>query len=160
MERKNDTTNVVKATTTVGVAKTSDTDIRSIWEKNVDKRSRGGTMMIFEDFRMSLGGADSHWGTKVFYKTCIDLGILKKCDGSSSHCPTIKVIEKYPNLFFYDEPTMQWGIASGELDDWNDNILPHIVVHAQKVREQFAEVKKIKAKARYYENKNVTKELF
>ena len=138
----------------------SDIDIKALWERNADKRSRNGTMMLFDDFRMSLGGGDSEWGTKVFYKTCVDLGILRKCAGKKSYCPTDKVVAKYVNLFKFDEETIQWGIASGEIDRWNDEILPHIVTHAKKVREQVALAKKIKAKARYHETKNLTKELF
>jgi hypothetical protein len=138
----------------------SDNDIKSVWERNVNVRSRDGKMMLFDDFRLSLGGADAKWGTKVFYKTCTDLGVLKKCENSTGYCPTTKVIEKYPNLFHFDKETQQWGISTSELDNWNDSILPHIVKHAMDVREQFAQVKKIKNRARYYENKNVTKELF
>jgi len=152
MESRNISINVVNST---GVK-----SIEEMWSDVVSKQSRDGKMMLFEHYRINLGGADSSWGTKVFYKTCVDLGILSKCSNLNKYCPTEKAICKFPDLFYYDNDTEQWGINSEEIDVWNENILESIVVHAKVVREQISVARKIKNKAKYHETKNQAKGLF
>ena len=153
-----------RGTSSVSIS-TASVSSSDVWDNNKKKRSRNGSLVLFDDFRMALDGKESkQWGKKVFNKTVIDLGVLEKCTEdhkvSSTYCPTTKAMDKYADMFAYDIDTKQWGIASEALDMWNEEILPHIVSHAKVVRKQLVEVAKIKARARYYENKNVTKELF
>ena len=119
-----------------------------------DKKTSNGLMMMFEDYRLSLGGADAKWGTKVFYKSLIDLEVLEKSD--NRYCPTTKMMDKYGDLFYYDAEKRQWGVASDKLNDWNDIVLEPLVNRAKIVREQLEEAKKIRQRAMYIANKKST----
>ncbi len=127
------------------------------WKAIKDKASRQGKMMLFNDYRVSLGGTDAGWGTKVFKKVLFDIELVEPCDKDmgqkGTFCPTEKALNKYPQFFFYDEETDIWGLNNMMIPEFDEIILPVIVQHAIVVRKQFKEAAKRRAQARRLEKK-------
>lgn len=127
------------------------------WTRIKAKISRDGKMMLFEDYRVSLGGADAGWGTKVFKKSLSDIGFVEECDKEAGQkgtfCPTEKALEKYERLFYYDDVGDIWGLSDSHIEEFDELVLPVLVKKAIDVRHQFKEGAKRRAQARYIENK-------
>ncbi len=133
------------------------------WKSIKDKMSRNGKMMLFDDYRTSLGGADAGWGRKVFKKTMFDIGLLEPCDievgRRGTFCPTEKALEKYGKFFFYDEENDIWGLNNLLIEEFDEVVLPAIVTHSIEVRKQFKEAKKRREQARRIEKKVSKKDI-
>lgn len=137
------------------------------WEENKRIRSREGQMMTFDDYRTSLGGGDNGWGTHVFYRTLIGIGLVEKCqehhNTKSKYCPTEQAIERYPHFFYYDDEAKLWGLnnitITGE-EGFDEIVLPFIASEAVKVRRQWKEEKRRRASAARFGKKNMTRSLF
>ncbi len=135
------------------------------WAKVKEKASRDGAMMLFDTYRVSLGGADAGWGTKVFKKAIIDIGFVEECSKEAGQkgtfCPTANALDKYPALFHYDPETNIWGLNNSNIHIFDEDILPTLVTMAVDVRAFIKEAKKRRQQARYIENKQgKSKKLF
>ncbi len=135
------------------------------WAKVKDKASRDGAMMLFDTYRLSLGGADAGWGTKVFKKALIDIGFVEKCikeaGQTGTFCPTSQALNKYEELFHYDPETNMWGLNNNNIHIFDEDILPILVTMAVDIRAYFKEAQKRRQQALYLEKKQgKSKKLF
>ncbi len=127
------------------------------WIKIKEKQSRNGKMMLFDTYRISLGGSDAGWGTKVFKKSLVDIGFVEECSKEAGQkgtfCPTEEALERYPELFHYDSESDIWGLNNENISEFDEKILPYLVTMAVEVRQFFKEAKKRREQARRLEKK-------
>ena len=140
------------------VERTPEDKVRDIWDDIFRAKTRNGEMLLFDDYRISLGGADNGWGTKVFFKTMTDLGLLERCDKEKhrsvgTYCPSVQAMQKYPQYFYYDTKTNVWGFNHKEIASFDEVILPIITSKGLIVRNQLKEAARRRKLAREYEKR-------
>ncbi len=153
-----DTGNIIpKKRTEVSTTTRVDRGAEDRWNKIKQKASRNGTMMLFEAYRMSLGGADNDWGTKIFKQTMIDIGLVETCKGmagrSGTFCPTTKALDKYGRFFVYDPDSNIWGLSNQNITEFDEVVMPVLVETAIEVRKKQKEARKRRAEARRMEQR-------
>ena len=130
--------------------------IKDMWIDFQIKKSRNGTFAAFDDYRQSLGGRGI-WGTKIFFRALIELNFITYCkeeNGSSGkYCPTEYAMERYGDMFRWDDEEKLWGLSEAHLDQFEIDIFPHLLTTARKLDKMYAIEKKEKAKARYIAKK-------
>ncbi len=152
METQNDTTELVTRQTTeieIGEARLR---IRNMWNDFRIKKSKGGTFVHFNDYRYSLGGRGI-WGTKIFFRALIEIGLIVECDeeepSKGRYCPSEAAMNRYENIFRWDEESEIWGLSEQHLDDFEEQIMPALLQAARKLEVIFDEEKKANSRAKY-----------
>ena len=132
------------------------TRIKDMWRDFQDKKSRNGTFVAFDDYRQSLGGRGI-WGTKIFFRSLRELSFIIDCEeeneSSGRYCPTEYAMNKYGDMFRWDDEDKIWGLSETHLDLFDEKIFPALLSTARKLEAVFKEEKKEKARARYAEKK-------
>ena len=138
------------------VVASSSTRIKDMWRDFQEKKSRNGTFVAFDDYRQSLGGRGI-WGTKIFFRSLRELSFIIDCeednDSTGRYCPTEYAINKYGDMFKWDEEQKLWGLSETHLDMFDEKIFPALLSTARKLEAVYKEEKKEKARAKYAENK-------
>ena len=134
------------------VALSSKVRMKDMWEAFKETKSRNGTFVAFGDYRQSLGGRGI-WGTKIFFRALEEIGFIIECDEDNTsngrYCPSELAMDKYPDLFRYDDEAKIWGLSQQHLDVFDEKIFPHLIVTARKLEAIYKEEKKAKQKAIY-----------
>ena len=169
---------IPKDTTDVEAVKGSNIgalNIDGLYEVKKKKATNNGEMILFDDFRIGLGGADNHWGRRVFFKSMMDIKLLeltkdkykmsgnldkdvdtfiakqiKQAEGGledGTYCPTTKALDAYPEIFTYENIRNVWGLSRKGMVLFEEEILPVLARRAAKVREMIAEQKRLRAAA-------------
>lgn len=142
------------------VTESSALRIKEMWERFQDKKSRNGTFIAFDDYRQSLGGRGI-WGTKIFFRSLEEINFISICPEESGsigkYCPTEYAMEKYGDLFRWDDEEKIWGLSESHLDIFDEKIFPALLSTARKLEVIFAEEKKEKARAKYAAKKAAEK---
>ena len=142
------------------IAVSSSARIRNMWTDFEQKKSRNGTFVAFDDYRQSMGGRGI-WGTKIFFRALMELGFISSCpvesESNGKYCPTQKGMERYGDMFRYDQEAHLWGLSQEHLDEFDEKIFPNVVKVGRKLEIMFAAEKKEKQRARYIAKKAVEK---